>query len=504
MTLLCESHYNMAEKEQGGIAMKLSMWILYDWLQKYHPVARIEVGEAVLRSARILSTDTRLERQNVYLAPASEFISDAGNKVICVHDHDLLILDTPDMDSVLNDIFDAFDYYNGWSDGLAEEIRDGCELQHILDASYPVFHQPMVIYDTGHIVMAYTKEYGVGSLDQEWDTLVTTGSNSFEMLHALRNHLKNSRSHRQVEEVDLPQFQCTSLQRLVFLEDTMVCRLILREVRKATKGEWQLLEQLGQLTGYWMKESYKTKRLREESAIFCELLEGKPVSPKELLHRMQLREWEPEHEKTLFTIPIGLSNQDMTFPLITRLERLLYGSYVFSYQGNVYVLANTTLTPEETLCGQLQPILKQSDSCCIVSTPFRETELLADFAAQCNLTIQYAPKKGGELYHCRDYALPYICHMLQTHVHSSMVHPALQILRENDERSHNHLYTTLYCYLRNKCSLVLTAEELHLHRNSLLYRMQKIEALVHIDLEDPDTREYLLLSYLAEDKGKET
>ena len=45
-----------------------------------------------------------------------------------------------------------------------------------------------------------------------------------------------------------------------------------------------------------------------------------------------------------------------------------------------------------------------------------------------------------------------------------------------------------------------TARRLHLHRNSLLYRLNQIRELTGIRLEDEDTREYLLLSYYMERK----
>ena len=121
--------------------MRLSMWILADWLAKYNPAIKIENGEQVLRSARILSAETRMEAQNVYLARADQFAAGSGNRVICVHEGDSLLLDTEDMGAVFNEVLDAFDFYNAWADGLERDILDGCELQHLLDQSDPVFRE---------------------------------------------------------------------------------------------------------------------------------------------------------------------------------------------------------------------------------------------------------------------------------------------------------------------------------------------------------------------------
>ena len=91
--------------------MRLSMWMLYDWLQAYDPQPRITDGSQVLRSARILSQDTAIEKQNVYIANAAEFISGERGKLICVHGQDMILVNSDDMEEVLNTVFDAFDYY---------------------------------------------------------------------------------------------------------------------------------------------------------------------------------------------------------------------------------------------------------------------------------------------------------------------------------------------------------------------------------------------------------
>ena len=48
-------------------------------------------------------------------------------------------------------------------------------------------------------------------------------------------------------------------------------------------------------------------------------------------------------------------------------------------------------------------------------------------------------------------------------------------------------------------SLVKTAAELFIHRNSLMYRIKRIGEIVDVDLDDAGGRAYLLLSYELED-----
>lgn len=476
--------------------MRLSMWILADWLEKYNPIIKIENGEQTLRSARILSGETCIERQNVYLAPARDFITDEGDKVICVQGHDILLLNTTDMDTVFNDIFDAFDYYNSWSDGLREAVRDGCSLQHVLDDSGRILQEPMIIFDAGHLVLAHSSQFGVGTVDEEWDTLITTGSNSMKILTSMKEHLHRSRFSHGVQILNLPYFSMRSLQSMLFHNDNVAGRIILLEYGgKISKGKMQLLESLGHLIEYWMEHNREKKLLREESAVFRDLLENKQVDLAATEHKLQMNGWKQEHDKILVKIQIPANFRDIKYPLLSRLERILEDCYVFEHQNCIRIIANLFYLPEEKFVEILSYELKQSSACCGISYQFRDIAKLPIYDEQCTLTLQYAGKYKGGIYFCKDYALNYMYSILRAHVSKSTVHPALEVLRENDRIRQNDLYHTLYVYLKHNCNLAETARHLSLHRNSLMYRLGKIRELTGVDTSDENAREYLFLSY---------
>ena len=47
--------------------MKLSMWILADWLKKYNPQINIKDGRRTLRNVRLLSENVKMESMDVYM-----------------------------------------------------------------------------------------------------------------------------------------------------------------------------------------------------------------------------------------------------------------------------------------------------------------------------------------------------------------------------------------------------------------------------------------------------
>lgn len=476
--------------------MRLSMYMLNDWLSKYHPIPKIESGKPVLRGARILSNDIRIERQNVYLAPAREFISGEGDKVICVHGHDIILLDTTDMDSVLNDIFEAFDYYNGWSDGLEDDIAEGCTLQQLVESSQEVLGFPIAVFDSGHLFIAHSTNYPRGSLDEQWDILLETRSLSLDVLKKLKKHLHASKFSHGVTRLDFPFFDTASYQRMLFHDNNVIGRIILLEAGgEISLGKQQLLNTFGDIMEHWMQQSRENQVLREEASLFRDLLDDQPVSHKELTYKLHMVGWEPEHAKQLASLHIPADSADLTYPILYRMEHAFESSYVFLHRQSIYVLINLEFTPVGQLQQMMQDILASNHMYCAFSYPFTDIFAVPLFAQQCTLTLQFCPKEAGCIYYCEDYALDYIHSILHTHVSPSVIHPAWAILRENDEKYGNDLCTTLYIYLRSNCNITETARILHLHRNSLMYRMNKIRALANVELDDGDVREYLLLSY---------
>ena len=75
-------------------------------------------------------------------------------------------------------------------------------------------------------------------------------------------------------------------------------------------------------------------------------------------------------------------------------------------------------------------------------------------------------------------------------------------MRRHDSQSGTEYYKTLRQYLLQERNIPRTAEALIIHRTTLTYRLQKISQLVHMDLEDPEKRLYLLLSFYLQEHGE--
>ncbi len=75
-------------------------------------------------------------------------------------------------------------------------------------------------------------------------------------------------------------------------------------------------------------------------------------------------------------------------------------------------------------------------------------------------------------------------------------HPALQKLKKWDFENGTQYLETLYEFLLCGGNFTNTALRLDLHRNTVIYRISKIEELIDVDIYNMENVKLLLLSYL--------
>ena len=79
---------------------------------------------------------------------------------------------------------------------------------------------------------------------------------------------------------------------------------------------------------------------------------------------------------------------------------------------------------------------------------------------------------------------------------SNYLSPVITTIMDYDARHSTDFLDTLKAYILQK-----TAELLHIHRNTLLYRINKIEELTNSSLEDYETMMHLMISFYMMDKN---
>ncbi|MBE6013813.1 MAG: hypothetical protein E7241_00395 [Lachnospiraceae bacterium] len=117
-----------------------------------------------------------------------------------------------------------------------------------------------------------------------------------------------------------------------------------------------------------------------------------------------------------------------------------------------------------------------------------------DARAQADFSLARGKTKKSEdlIYYYEDFALDFmLTQNISNYSASQICHPALLILAAYDKEHNTQYAHTLRVYAEERYNAVLAAKRLFIHRSSFLKRMNRIDELTGINLEDPKERLYL-------------
>ncbi len=76
----------------------------------------------------------------------------------------------------------------------------------------------------------------------------------------------------------------------------------------------------------------------------------------------------------------------------------------------------------------------------------------------------------------------------------SMRHPAIETLKRLDEAKQTNYISTLRTYIQNDRNIKKSAETLYIHRNTMIHRIEKIQAITGLDFSNHNNELYIWLS----------
>ena len=155
---------------------------------------------------------------------------------------------------------------------------------------------------------------------------------------------------------------------------------------------------------------------------------------------------------------------------------------------------------------QFHTILEKFSAHCGVSNTFDNLLELASFQMQAEDAMRLGSRLNPRhrIAYYEDYYLPAILlPRMEQMPQSNYLSPVIAKVQVYDKAHSTDFLPTLRVYINSLRSTAETAESLHIHRNTLLYRLNKIEELTGVSLEDPHTFMHLMISfYMSELEGR--
>lgn len=507
------------------MTVRIPMSLLLDRMEYLGPEVRLEDPEVWVQGVKLLpGTPEEISVDYLYLCRERDpYPEDSPAIVVIVcrerprelpRNYILLRTSAPFAD-IFNELLGLQLLLQEWDLKLSLSVSEGRGVQHLLELSEPVLGNPIVVTDAACRRLFSTVSFDSDDpLFSQWLTQGYLSAENFDILKQSEVYMGEELYSGRTVVLPLSPVKryVTTFTPVLSADRTCVRYEISMEFCNVpySDGLFQLyLYLVDKMLVYLRQDDGEQEESQSRYDCFLsDLLDGRCTDRREVEERAQcflgpdctgvnvLAVWQADNtdryrKHALFTLR-GLFPQG---------QPALY--------GGMLVLLSRLGAPRQGLgahaARQLQELsefLESEDAYAGISDPVRSVhELSAAFHRQAARTLELGRKlreggvERGRIFWYADYRIyQMIDAARETIPAEELVNGLITDLIRYDQ-AHNTAYRNALCtYLRHERSFTRTAAELHLHRNTVIYQIRRIEELFHIDLDDQELRLQMMLS----------
>lgn len=408
---------------------------------------------------------------------------------------------------VFNRLQDIFSLFDDWDRTLQLLYYEAGSFADLIACSKSVVSDPISILDKDFHFVAYSQE----SIDLGYVSLYNSAYDNIQMDYvnailadpAYVESLANQNSYMFSYPVG------DGICKNIFYKDEYVGRVDIPtsfDDTDACEYHSQILEILGNCIERTYKKYHSFSQseitLSSVKGLIDDGMSGKVVSEdawssslSEIgwstygkLRTIQLRP-DPRYDNSTYSSYFG-----------EEIEQRWQGCICFEFNGYLMMLISVADFKAADGCEFNQALayfLRDSLLVAGISRDFSEARYLRSSYQECAIALEYGAANAPTLwYHEFDeYALSY---MISSSVGSlspeRICSEKLMMLIKHDDEKDTEYVKTLQAYFECRLNASAAAKKLYLQRSSFLYRMSRIDDLVHIDFDSNDEILYLVLS----------
>ena len=413
---------------------------------------------------------------------------------------------------LFNEIQRIFDYYEKWDNRLYELANQEGSIQEMLDESFRVFHNPMIVHTADYFVIGYS-------------SMIDTRPELSGLVDPDAIFERNQESQEGGKKVDLtrkkgsffyPDFitGTRSLCVNMFEHDRYAYRILMVESSSRFDAcDGALLEHLADYVSLALSKQmvlqadmgYRLDR------ILSDILSGPEQEPEILEQWFSEFGWLPEHRYFWINLKMAaLDMENMTIRFVcSHMEKMLPQSCSFQYQDHIVIFVNLTKFggDMEDVKDKIIYFLRDSFLKAGFSNSFSGFFHIRSYYRQAAVALEVGSRREPFkwIHRFDETALDYLLEQGRGEFSANLICSGKILeLRSFDEEHHTDYYHTLKCYVKNQLNAVQTAKQLFIHRSTFLYRMEKIREIAELDLDDYDTLLYVMMTFkILEQEGEE-
>lgn len=404
---------------------------------------------------------------------------------------------------IFNALQDIYTRAAAWEHRLEELLLGGGTTQELLYASQAVFHNPLALVGTDFQIYAWAAP----DVTPASGCLFADGF-SVELVSGLQQDDLYNRMLAEKAPVLLPPHiigaaswnlnlwqDGQSTRRLMLLEQTHPLR------EAAVDGYF--LERLAPFVSAMLaRELDDTASSSGLHRLLTRILSDRMADYVEMSQGLAELGWPAEDTYFCLLFKITyLEQKNRADKLLCRhLEKMYPFCCSFLYEGDVvtYFHLEKGGKTQQEISDELKCFVRESYLKAGYSRVMTGHDNLRRQYVQASLALDVGSRVNPYrwIHHFNSIAFRYLLEQSTRRLPGSMVcHEKLLVLQQHDETQQTEYMKTLRVYLEQNLNAVQTANRLFIHRSTLLYRLERIKALLESELDNPEELLYLSLSF---------
>jgi hypothetical protein len=392
--------------------------------------------------------------------------------------------------------------------GIFEELTDLADKTHsiesVIDAASLRLGNSLLLCDMNFKIISSSVTIPVR--DPLWTENARQGYCSYEFISGVKElkSLQNNSSNTTAIEVSCPQSAHRKLTCKVFHNQSQIGFLLMIEGENSIlPPHFEMLSTISHIISYTI--AYYTPDLFEGNSLYSELLYDMLIGApsKEIMPRLSKLIF-PSKMQVLFIRPTQYMGAQYLKNFTNRILKINIPGTHTTYHKNgivaVIPLKDETGSELEVL-ETLKTICKDDPVRIGVSNSFSNIGNFTFHYEQAHTAFEMGQKIKAEelIYPYQDYQIfELFSEVKNPEKLGRYCHPALTTLRLYDHKNNSEFYKTLCVFIDKGCNIKYTSQSLFIHRNSLVYRLNRIVELCQLDFTDMNTVFLLRLSFLID------
>lgn len=444
-----------------------------------------------------------------------------------------------------------FTKYSLWNDRLQNILLSEGSLQELIDASRDIMPYGMLLYDEDFSIFAQygqTESFPFGAAEPPRQPRTTSpranddafgnaciGRFSEEQGEVFRRYEQSNERGGDAFATEGPSFWdhddgTRSLSINIRLKENRMLRFTLCPTRQAggktvspQDKDIAPLQTLASFVRFAAIPTVKPKANEHRSlkAILASILDGEHASRSELAGAAARSGWDSwdDNYLCLLLCPHALDGKTgydarPLATLIHTLEQTIPRSCVLFRNEELIAVVDMSFgenpIDEADLVQTLGNVASEFRLDVGTSIPFVGLRHVRHFYVQARSAVVLGAEANSNphkprVYKFLDYLPEFISDCIAKTIEPSSLCPeGLMRLALYDKAHSSNLYETLKTYVIYNCSPTQCCEQLFIHRSTFQYRINKALELLDMDVNDPDTRYYLLISFKLFDAWRNT